>query len=135
MIPEKKLCGLLVWILFAAEAASAQPPCPAPALVISGAALIERGRYLPNREVVIQDRRILAIGQVNRLTRPAGARVIDARGDTLFAGLIDAHAHMYELGGPSPRQMYESPRENSFPITGRQLLRSGVTTARVHLFD
>ncbi len=63
--------------------------------------------------------------------------MIDAAGDTLLPGLIDSHAHMYELelGGPSPKEMYEAPFEKSFPITGRQLLRSGVTTARVHLLD
>lgn len=33
------------------------------------------------------------------------------------------------------RERCNEPRENSFPITGRQLLRSGVTSARVHLFD
>jgi outer membrane protein assembly factor BamB len=123
--------------LYAFSVARQQQTCPAAdsALVITHATLVEGRTLAADREIVISGGRVVASGRSGRLRRPAGSRVIDAKGDTLIPGLIDAHVHLYELGGPSPREMYTAPRENSFPITGRQLLRSGVTTARVHLFD
>lgn len=110
--------------------------CASEPVVVTRASMFDgAGQLDSGREIVIEKGRVVASGRAGKLKRPAGARVIDARGDTLLPGLIDAHVHLYELGGPSPREMYDSPRENSFPITGRQLLRGGVTTARVHLFD
>ena len=109
--------------------------CVAPPVVVTRATLADGARLVGDRELAVADGRVVAVGRSGKVKRPPGARVIDANGDTLLPGLIDAHAHMYELGGPSPREMFTAPRENSFPVTGRQLLRSGVTTARVHLFD
>lgn len=106
-------------------------PCVVPPVVVTHARTLDGN----DREIVIEGGRVTAAGRSGKVRRPVGAEVIDARGDTLLPGLIDGHAHLYELGGPSPREMYTAPRGTSFPITGRQLLRSGVTSARVHLFD
>lgn len=133
-VPARPLLTMMILVLAMASVASPCSTPPAP-LVITGVTLVDGGRAVPHQEIVFAQGRVAAVGQSGRVKRPMGARVIDARGDSLMPGLIDAHAHLYELGGPSPRAMYESPRENAFPITARQLLRSGVTAARVHLFD
>lgn len=77
----------------------------------------------------------LGSGKVGKVQRPAGAEIVDAKGDTLLPGPIDAHAHFFEFGGPQPKEVADNPREQAFPVTTRQLLFSGVTTARAHLFD
>lgn len=50
--------------------------------------VIEKGR------IVIEDHRIVAVGEASAVAIPDGARVIDTSGRTLMPGLIDAHAHM-----------------------------------------
>jgi imidazolonepropionase-like amidohydrolase len=72
---------------------------------------------------------VVAVGKSGQLARPQGARVIDAGGDTLLPGLIDGHAHLV-LPGEGPKGF-----RGALPVTGAQLLRSGVTTARIHLGD
>ncbi|MAQ16278.1 MAG: hydrolase [Sandaracinus sp.] len=48
---------------------------------------------VPDGEVVVQDGRIAAIGR--RLAPPAGATVVDARGQVLLPGFVDTHAHLW----------------------------------------
>jgi imidazolonepropionase-like amidohydrolase len=70
-------------------------PPPTDALLIRGARLFdsETGRVLPDRSVLIEGERITAVGADHDITRPAGARVIEARGRTLMPGMWDMHSH------------------------------------------
>jgi imidazolonepropionase-like amidohydrolase len=109
--------------------------CRVPPLLITRADVWTPDGILRNRDVLVRDGRIASIGTVGKVRRPSGAEVVDAHGNTLIPGLIDGHAHLFETGGPWPAEFAQSPRENVFPITARQALRSGVTSARTHLFD
>ena len=84
------------------------------------------------RDLLIVDRRIEAIAPAGTLSHP-GARTIDGTGTTALPGLVDAHAHLYELGGPTPPSFRTKALELALPVSGRMMLRSGVTTARLHL--
>ncbi len=57
----------------------------------NGGAPIEHGR------IILQDRRILAVGSSSDVTVPAGATRIDGKGGTALPGLADMHVHL--LGG------------------------------------
>lgn len=60
-------------------------------VTMRGEEAIERGT------IVVTDNRIAAVGPVEEVALPPGARVIDVSGYTIIPGLVDLHAH---LGGP-----------------------------------
>jgi imidazolonepropionase-like amidohydrolase len=67
------------------------------ALVLRGVTVIDGtgAPPLPNRTVIIDGSRIRQIvGADERATRPAGARVVDARGKFVIPGLWDMHVHL-----------------------------------------
>lgn len=74
---------------------------------------------IENGVVIIKDNRIVEVGQVGKVTIPAGATVIDTKGKTVIPGLIDAHAH----GSQGSNQII--PRQN---WTQYSNLAFGVTT-------
>ena len=43
--------------------------------------------------VLVEGERIAAVGPVDSLPAPAGARVVDCTGRTVMPGLIDCHFH------------------------------------------
>ncbi len=51
------------------------------------------GQVIERGTVLVQDRRIAAVGTVDAVQIPAGAKVIDATGMTIMPGLIDTHYH------------------------------------------
>ncbi len=58
--------------------------------------MFDGSRLLPATDVLVSGDRILAIGK--GLTLPAGIEVVSGTGRTLLPGLIDAHAHVYDVG-------------------------------------
>lgn len=107
--------------------------CDRSPLVVTRARLWTDAGVQSDREVLIVSGRVAAVARAGSIKRPKGTRVIDANGDTLLPGLIDSHAHFFELPRPAPG--LSSPIQSSLPTTAKQTLRSGVTTARAHLFD
>ncbi|ODS54134.1 MAG: imidazolonepropionase [Agrobacterium sp. SCN 61-19] len=57
-----------------------------------GLGVIENGR------VVIEDGRIVAVGEADEIAMPAGAEVIDCEGRWVTPGLIDCHTHLVHAG-------------------------------------
>ncbi|HTD91107.1 MAG TPA: hypothetical protein VK663_10625, partial [Burkholderiales bacterium] len=66
-----------------------------PLRVITGATLIDGngGTPLKNPVIVIEGRRIKAVGAKGSVKVPAKAEVIDCAGLTLMPGLMDVHLH------------------------------------------
>ena len=81
------------------------------------------------RDVLIRAGRIAAVEPAGGL-KPGDVTAIDGTGHTLLPGFVDAHLHLTIPGGlpPGDRPAYELTR-----IAGQQLLRSGVTSGRLHL--
>jgi imidazolonepropionase-like amidohydrolase len=132
------LALVVIFLLAMTQSLSAKPdrqarnPCDREPLVITRATLWTADGLVENAEVAFTGGRVAAVGKSGAVARPPGAQVIDASGDTLLPGLIDAHAHLVFPGG-APKEIRDDPRRLEFSITGKQLLRSGVTTARIHL--
>ena len=83
-------------LLLAAAVAFSTAPLAAqasPATLFRDVRVFDGTRMLPARDVLIQAGRITKVGE--RLTPPAGAVTIEAKGKTLLPGLIDAHTHTW----------------------------------------
>ncbi len=61
--------------------------------VVQNVRVFDGRAVLPAADVVVRDGKIAAVG--THLAVPAGAEVIDGRGETLLPGLIDAHVHTW----------------------------------------
>lgn len=106
-------------------------PVESPSIVVTHASLWTPQGLQPNREILIREGRVVSVGTSGTVYRPADAKVIDAGGDTLLPGLIDAHVHLV-MGTRLPADF---PPDTVASATAKQLLRSGVTSGRIHLWD
>jgi len=70
-------------------------------ITMRGDEVIEKGT------IVVSENRIVAIGDMDKITVPADARVYDLQGKTIIPGLIDVHAHLpNSYNGISPQQSW-----------------------------
>ncbi len=112
--------------------ARAEPACDNSPL------LIENVRFHDDaapQSILIKDGRIRWVGGTDA-GRPAlvdNTRILDGRGATALPGLIDSHTHFDALPAAKHLQAELDIRTEIYPITMRQTLASGVTTARIHL--
>ncbi|MDP6952233.1 MAG: amidohydrolase family protein [Alphaproteobacteria bacterium] len=86
-------------LLFAIFLSCLALPAAAATLVIDGATLMDGGEA----RVIVEDGRIVAVGD-SALPLPGDAVVLDAQGNWLIPGLIDAHVHLGRSGN-----LYSSP--------------------------
>src|SRR5712691_10799643 len=116
-------------ILFAASL-HAQP------LVLAGGRLIDGygGPPIENAVVVIEGNTIRAVGPESAVRIPDGARVLDTNGYTMMPGLMDMHVHLMILGHGDYNHWFKTYasqwRDVVMPISAKELLMAGVTTAR-----
>lgn len=65
-----------------------------PALVLRPDRVFDGAELHSGWDVVVEGTRITAAGPAASMRRPAGARIIELRGQTLLPGLIEGHAHI-----------------------------------------
>jgi imidazolonepropionase-like amidohydrolase len=96
--------ALIACLLLPAFLHAAQQP---PAIVLHAARMldVESGKIVTPGEILIQGERILKSGP--KVSRPAGAEVIDLGDTTLMPGLIDAHVHLFLHPGAEDLQTVE----------------------------
>jgi imidazolonepropionase-like amidohydrolase len=104
-------------------------------LAIVGGFLIDGNEGPPIRDAVIlvEGDRIVHVGTVADTPIPLGAEVVDANGYTVMPGLHDVHVHLMIAGHGVYDEYF--PRwgdrlREIMPISARQLLEAGVTSAR-----
>lgn len=106
-------------------------------VAIVGAQLIDGngGPPLHRSVVIIEGKKITAVGREGELAIPAGAKVVDAHGMTVMPGLIDMHVHLMILGSGDYYKWFpwlekEHKAAEVMRISARELLMAGVTTVR-----
>lgn len=113
---------LILWCALAAIPAVATPLPARQRIAIVGVSvvdLVDDRSTLP-RTVLIDDGRIVAVGDPRRLQIPADALRVDGKGRFLIPGLVDMHVHLFN--GYSRRP----PNEWAFPL----FVANGVTAVR-----
>ena len=104
-------------------------------LALVGGMLLDGYDNVPpvhNAAILIEGDRIVEVGPAAEVQIPPGVTVIDTAGMTMLPGLIDLHAHLMILGHGDYDFWFPEyvPRlEEILPISARQLLLAGVTTA------
>jgi imidazolonepropionase-like amidohydrolase len=93
---------------------------------------VKTGKLLADQTVVIEDGKIVSVGEASASKAPAGAVSIELPGATILPGLIDAHTHLTS----NPTFGYEElaisiPREALIGAkNARVTLNAGFTTVR-----
>ncbi|HUQ95223.1 MAG TPA: amidohydrolase family protein [Bryobacteraceae bacterium] len=74
-------------------------PKPSGTIVLRGArAITMRGNeVIADADVVITNNRIAAVGKRGSAAIPAGAKIEDVRGASIMPGIVDVHAHWFEI--------------------------------------
>jgi imidazolonepropionase-like amidohydrolase len=104
----------------------------APALVLEHVRVIDGtgDAALDDQRVVIDHGKILSVGPAGAgAALPAGARVLDMTGKTVFPGLVGMHEHLFypqENGKPGLQRFYGEAADSA----PRLYLAGGVTSAR-----
>jgi imidazolonepropionase-like amidohydrolase len=123
---------LLPLLLVLSCALGAQDPSPRVVILHAARLLdVESGRMVMPGEVLVRGDRIAEAAQ--RVTRPAGAEVIDLGDRTLLPGLIDAHIHLFLHPGAEDLQtVIESVPQRTIMATlaARDDLMAGFTAER-----
>ncbi len=103
---------------------------------ITGATLIDGSGAAPveNAVVLIQNERVLDVGDARSVTPPTDAEHIDATGFTLMPGLIDTHDHLasfaYDIASRWGITEPRSTRHLRIAAVLRETLETGYTTVR-----
>jgi imidazolonepropionase-like amidohydrolase len=112
-------------------------------LAVVGATLFDGTGAPPvgDAVLVVAGDRVRAAGPRSAVSIPKGVRIVDGRGRWLVPGLIDAHVHFFQSGGPYTRpdvidlrghRSYEREValiKERLPLTFARYLLSGITTA------
>jgi len=129
---QLKATCLVTLSLIAVAAQAAEKPT----LALVGGQVIDgyEGPPIQDGVVLIAGERIVAVGPRSEVDVPPGTPVIDTEGMSVLPGLMDMHVHLMILGHAEYEYWdttYMSRfRDEIMPIAARQLLLSGVTTAR-----
>ncbi len=120
-----KPLNALALVLIGATCASAQT-APPPVLVIENVTVLpmDSERVLKDHTVVVEGRRIVALGPTASTKTPDDATRIDGRGKFLLPGLTEMHAHFL---GPQGIQQYGEALADRFLFLN---VACGVTTVR-----
>jgi imidazolonepropionase-like amidohydrolase len=108
----KNIVQLLLLTLFTASASltcRAQSQNKETVLVLVHANLIDgiSPEVLPDATIVVRGGRIESVGR-SAVAPPAGAQVVDIKGRWLLPGLVDAHAHLFDLAAARRALQYGS---------------------------
>ncbi len=123
------IAALAAFVLLLQGSSSPASPCDATPLLIRNATVWTARGPQAGQDVLIRDGRVAVIEAAGS-RKHEGVRILDGTGQTLLPGLVDAHLH-FTIPGGLPRT--GAPRTDVAHLTARQLLRSGVTSGRLHL--
>lgn len=130
---------LALLVALSPAAAPAEPPAVTPAVTptvaLVGGRVIDGygGAPLENAVVLITGTHITGVGNVQSLSIPKNAKVIDVNGMSVLPGLWESHGHLMHVGEGDPEQFPDrfAPRiRQVMAAVAQASLLSGVTSFR-----
>jgi predicted amidohydrolase YtcJ len=99
MIPPGYWCGCLM-VGAAVSVAGAQSPPPADLIVTGGRIYTVDAAHPMAEALAVRGARLVFVGSASeaQVFRGPSTRIIDARGSTIIPGMVDAHAHLLDVG-------------------------------------
>jgi imidazolonepropionase-like amidohydrolase len=99
-IMRRTLHSLLLLAALAGNPCCTHVNAAEPPMAFVGAKIIPiAGEEIPSGTLVIAEGKIVAVGTVDAVKVPAGAREVDAKGRVIMPGLICTHSHIGGIGG------------------------------------
>lgn len=99
-----------------------------------GRIFIGNGEVIPRGDLVLEDKKILAVGPQAQVQLPSGAQqVYDVSGKTILPGLIDSHIHITGSGSPDRWERIKELVPHMAiraAVNARRTLEAGFTTIR-----
>jgi imidazolonepropionase-like amidohydrolase len=95
---------------------------PSGSIVLTGARLVTMkgpggDEVIEKGDVVVTGNRVVEVGATGKVTRPAGARVVDVAGKTIMPGFVDVHAHMWPPHGVHQTQVWQYLANLAYGVT------------------
>ena len=131
VMATRRLFSAFVIAVFASSVIHAQTQTHPIVLHAARMLDVENGRIITPGEVLIEGDRIREAGA--KVTRPAGAEVLDLGDTTLMPGLIDAHVHLFLHPGAEDLQTVEESvpqRTITATLQAKDDLMAGFTAER-----
>ncbi len=111
----RTLCSLLALLTASAALFAADTPAPKVIAITGGKLLTVSHGTIENGVLILADGKIAAIGEAGKVTIPTGAQIVDAKGLTVYPGLIDPETN-FGLTEISADQMSNDLEERSDEI-------------------
>ncbi len=89
-------------------------------IALKGARIItmEGDEVIENGTILIENNKIVSIGQASELDIPAGTKTMDVTGKTILPGFVDVHAHLGNFRlGLSPQKQWEYYANLAYGVT------------------
>ncbi len=123
------------WLAAASLIALAAPAFAATTYIQAGRLIAVPGKAVRGPSTIIVDGNRIVEVRDGFVAPPAGARLVDLRGQTVLPGLIDSHVHLAsDRGGEAGLLSFvrEEPQMNALEaqMNGMKTLRAGFTTVR-----
>ncbi len=129
-------CLVISAALAVAQTPSKSPLAPyisvsAPVVALTHVEVIDGtgGAAKADQTLVIDRGKIAAVGPSSSVQVPAGAKVLDLAGHTVYPGLVGMHEHLFYTV-PGTGRMHELVVSEAIDTAPRLYLAAGVTTAR-----
>jgi len=95
---------------------------PSGSIVLTGARIVTmkasgNDDVIEKGDVVISGNHVVEVGATGKVTRPAGARIVDVAGKTIIPGFVDVHSHMWPPRGVHQTQVWQYLANLAYGVT------------------
>ncbi len=97
--------------------------------LLKGARILtmNNGTIIENGDILIENNRIIGIGNSGSLDVPNKAKIIDVSGKTIMPGMVDTHSHLRTYAGIHKKQVWSYAANLAYGVTTTRDPQTGTT--------